>query len=155
MTNQPTHTDNRKEPLYMFYRRYVIARMYIVASILITVCTLIRTPDVLGNFIPPFLIILAFGVCMVAIVDIAINDIAPDEFIFHSAYKYRHLVYMLLSLISFSISAGAIIDFNGVLSVERLWLDGLVAAVVAVLDIFARHRGHHVFYGRRRYEGNV
>jgi hypothetical protein len=149
------HTSRIKEPLYMFFRRYVIARIYIVLSVLITVCTLLKAPYALGAYIPPFLVVLAFGVCMVAILDIIINDIAPDKYIFHSAYKYRHIVYMLISLISFSISAGAVLDSNGVLSVERLWLDGLVAAVVAVLDIFARHRGHHVFYGRRRYEANI
>jgi divalent metal cation (Fe/Co/Zn/Cd) transporter len=79
-------------------------------------------------------------ICILAIVDTFINDILPNKYQFKQAYNFRHVIYMALALISFSLSAGLLVTFGGSILVGRLWLDSLVATVVAVLDIFARHR---------------
>jgi hypothetical protein len=83
----------------------------------------------------------ALGICAIGVIDILINDLAPDKYIFRIAYDYRHLVYMMLSLISLSIAAGITLTSGSTIFLSGLWLDGIVAAFVAVLDIFARHRG--------------
>lgn len=136
-----------KEPSKILYRRYIIARLYVVLSIFITVLTMIFEPSSMHGraavitHAPTILSFITFGVCALALLDIIINDFAPDRFVFKPAYEYRHLIYMALALISFSISISIIEAFGTSLLLGRLWLDGIVASVVAILDIFARHRG--------------
>jgi hypothetical protein len=128
-------------------RRYFIARVYVALSIFITVLSLVFEPTLnhtqataSAADLPAFLFWSAIGVCLVAILDAFGNDFLPDKYTFTIAYQYRHLVYMFLALITFSLSAGLIHVYGPSLLVGRLWLDGVVAALVAVLDLFARHR---------------
>jgi hypothetical protein len=126
--------------------RYRIVRLYVTISIILSILSILFEPasihaQVVGSAnLPIALFYTALGVGFVALLDIFINDILPNKYSFKQAYLYRHLIYMSLSLISFSLSAGLLITFSGSILVGRLWLDGVVAATVAVLDIFARHR---------------
>jgi hypothetical protein len=97
--------------------------------------------------LPMALFYSAIVVCCIATFDSFVNDILPNKYNFKHAYMYRHLVYMGMALISFSLSAGLLITYGGSILVGRLWLDGVVAACVAVLDIFARHRKNSWRYG--------
>jgi len=132
----------------MIVRRYVIARLYVALSILMSVFSIIYEPISIHSQamssakLPDFLFFSAIVVCIVALADIFVNDFLPNKYKFKHAYEYRHIVYMFLALISFSLSAGLLITYGGSILVGRLWLDGLVAALVAMLDIFARHREH-------------
>lgn len=127
-------------------KRYFIARFYVAFSILITLISLVFEPAAIhaqaasSANLPDFLFWAAIGVCVVAIIDTFINDFLPNKYIFKYAYQYRHIVYMLLALISFSLSAGLLSAYGGSILVGRLWLDGIVATFVAILDLFARHR---------------
>ena len=151
MDYERRYTDRNKDvagAVQIVYRRYVIARLYAVLSIFVTVLSMIFEPTsrysqaaVITNA-PNYLFLFTFFVCALALADIAINDFAPDKFTFLFAYKYRHLIYMAMALISFSISVSIFYTFGASILLCRLWLDGVVAAAVAMLDIFARHRGN-------------
>lgn len=137
------HEHDKKEPVGLIFRRYIVSRIYVTLSILVTVLTLAFDPSTFHTQIhlPNFLLVTALGICAIGVIDILINDLAPDKYIFRIAYDYRHLVYMMLSLISLSIAAGITLTSGSTIFLSGLWLDGIVAAFVAVLDIFARHRG--------------
>jgi hypothetical protein len=83
----------------------------------------------------------ALVVAILAIADIIVNDFMPNKFELNYAYDFRHIIYMLLALISLSFSVSIVVTFGTTFIVSRLWLDGLVAATVAFLDIFSRHGG--------------
>lgn len=137
-----------------FFNRYVIARVYVTISIFLSVLISLYDPISIqaksiiytgGN---DFMLYAAIFICSLSVFDIIINDILPDKYIFKHAYENRHVIYMGLALISFSLSLGIIFTFGGVFQLGRLWLDGFVAAIVAVLDIFARHKGTSWRYGK-------
>lgn len=129
------------------HNRYFIARIYVAISVLLTALAVMFDPASIHSQaayaakLPDTLFIGAIFVCSIAILDTFINDILPNKYKFKHAYDFRHVIYMALALISFSLSAGLLVTFGGSILVGRLWLDSLVATVVAVLDIFARHRG--------------
>lgn len=127
--------------------RFLVTRVYVCLSILISILITIFEPSsVYGRALaatnmPDGLIWAALGLCIVAVLDIAINDFAPDKYRFGWAFDYRHLLYMSLALLSFSLSVGVITAFGSSFFLCRLWLDGSVATVVAFLDIL-RRRGY-------------
>lgn len=136
-----------KEPRVLLVRRYIVARIYVTLSILITImASLFDTGS--KHYIamqlthaPIWALYIALMFCIIGLLDITINDIAPDKFVIKYIYDKRHFIYMGLSLISFSISI-VILQTSGLATILcKLWLDGSVAALIAVLDIFARHRG--------------
>lgn len=135
-----------KEPLNLLSRKYVIARFYVSVSILITILTAIfdRTTPLyqvlLLTSTSQVPICIALSISIISILDLCINDIAPDKYVIKYSYEYRHLIYMALSIVSFSMSAGILYTFGTSLSLSRLWLDGIISAMVAIFDIFARHK---------------
>ena len=139
-------SNDRRNNRSIIKSRYRIVRLYTSISVMLSVFSILFEPasihsQVVGSAqLPMALFYSALVVGVIALLDIFINDILPNKYSFKQAYLYRHLVYMSLSLISFSLSAGLLITFGGSILVGRLWLDGAVAATVAVLDIFARHR---------------
>ena len=65
----------------------------------------------------------------------------PDKFNIKLLYNYRHLIYMSMAILTFSMSA-ALTEVHGISFLMcRLWLDGCIVAVVAFLDILGRYRG--------------
>lgn len=127
--------------------RFRIARLYVSISILLSIFSILFEPTAIhvralmtGQQLPLPLFYAAIGVSIIALLDSFINDILPNKYQFKPAYQYRHLVYMGLALISFSLSAALLITYGGSILVGRLWLDGAIATAIAILDIFARHR---------------
>lgn len=130
------------------YNRYIISRIYVVLSILCSVFIGLNEEASLyyqifddtkmdHGILYPLIFI-----CSIGIIDIFVNDFLPNKYKFRLAYENRHIVYMTLSLASFSISAAMVYTYGPTFHLARLWLDGTVAAVVAILDIFARHKGN-------------
>ena len=123
-----------------------ISRIYLSFSILMTVLmfvfdrsTLVGQSAVITN-VPTFMADFALLVCFVSVIDIFVNDILPDKYVLSCSYNYRNIIYMSLSLISFSISIGMLSSMGMSFVIGRLWLDSLIAAIVAFLDIFERFR---------------
>jgi hypothetical protein len=130
----------------VLFKRYIIVRVYIIISIFLSALTMIldqtstlwqaasltQAPEIFSWF--------SVIVCVVALIDMLINDLLPRNIVFLPAYEYRHFTYMALSLISFSISISIFDIFGTSFILVRLWLDGSVAAVIAILSIFSRHR---------------
>lgn len=136
-----------KAPLHFIYRRYVILRTYITASVLMTILTALYEPSsiyyqifTVTHIDHGFLWSLGI-ICILTSLDLIINDFLPDKYKLMIIYHNRHILYMMLALGMFSISA-VITAVNGsTFYLGRLWIDGLMAAIVAILDIFARHKG--------------
>jgi hypothetical protein len=84
----------------------------------------------------------AFILCTVAILDIIINDICPNTINIITLYNYRHIIYMLMAVLSISLSVAVIVTNGPSFSLCRLWLDGAVATLVAFLDIRERYRNY-------------
>lgn len=129
------------------HHRYFLTRLYVAASVLITVLSVVFEPLSLNSQaawsakLPDTLFYPAIVVCVIALLDVFVNDILPSKYRFAHAYNFRHIIYMCMALISFSLSAGLLLTFGGSILVGRLWLDGSIASAVAILDIFARHKG--------------
>lgn len=136
-----------KAPLNIIYRRYVISRIYVTLSILFSALISIYEPTSIYHTIltatklDHTVMFLLVGICCVAALDIFVNDVLPDKYKLLVAYNHRHLIYMLMALAMFSISGAITYIYGSTFYLARLWLDGIIATVVAILDIFARHRG--------------
>jgi ABC-type Na+ efflux pump permease subunit len=137
-----------KEPANILYRRYVVARLYVVLSVFTSVVMSIFEPASIHHQIfdatgtGSLLVLTAIGaIAGIAFMDIIVNDLAPNKYQLKIFYDNRHILYMALSLGMYGISAAMIFTYGASAVLIRLWLDGGVAAAVAVLDIFARHRG--------------
>ena len=133
--------------MYQIKNRLVIARIYVAVSMFLSVLVAMFEPtsvsfmSIQQTDAPPFLMYSALALCGIAMADVIVNDFAPDKYKFGWALNYRHLVYMGLAVLSFSLSVGIIAIFGNSLFLCRLWLDGTVATVVAFLDILGR-RGY-------------
>ena len=133
--------------MYQIKNRLVIARIYVALSIFFSVMiamfekTSVSYMAIKLTEAPPIFMYSALVLCLVALVDVIVNDFAPDKYKFEWALNYRHLVYMGLAVLAFSLSAGVITAFGTTLFLCRLWLDGIVATLVAFLDILGR-RGY-------------
>lgn len=124
----------------VLHRQYFIVRMYVAISVLLSVFSIFFEITSPQTELPWFMFLAAVVVCAFGIIDAFINDFLPNKYIFKHTYMYRHLIYMSMALISFSLSAGLLHEYGGSFLVGRLWLDGLIATIVAILDLFARHR---------------
>ena len=109
-----------------------IFRFYVILSIIISMFGI-------SDYINYMVIGLVFLICFFAIVDIFINDILPDRFYVKFLYNYRHIVYMILSILLFGISAEYTYLVGYTYKLIRIWLDGSIVAAIAVSDIFIRH----------------
>ena len=138
-------TKTTKEPAQVIYRRYVISRIYVVLSILSTLIVFLTSDiysfSVINENFGQALIWFLVAVCLFAISDICINDILPENYNFMFLYRNRHIIYMILAIGMYGITAAIILSNGQAPIMIRMWLDGFFATTVAVLDIFARHRG--------------
>lgn len=138
---------NIKNPRRLIYQRMIVSRIYVAFSILFSTLAFAFEPlskqgsSAIATNAPIFWIYAALVLCLMAVIDIIINDLAPDNFKLNITYNYRHIIYMLLAVLSFSISVAVANTYGTSFLICRLWLDGGVAAVVAFLDIFGRYRG--------------
>lgn len=133
-------------PAKILQNRLIISRIYVTLSILFSILSMLFEPfsihgqSTILSAVPIYWIYANLALCIISILDIIINDIAPDKYTLKYAHDYRHIVYMLLALMTFSISIGMVTTFGISLLLIRVWLDALVAAVVAFLDILGRYK---------------
>lgn len=128
--------------------RYWFTRLYIALSVLVSVTITIIEPTTLAHRLilgkagyVGWLSLLTLGVIAVlAVLDGIVNDALPARFVLPTAKRYRHLVYVALSLglvgITYVIASRA--GYSPLM--WSYWLDATAAIVVAYLDLFSRHR---------------
>lgn len=124
---------------------YILTRLYVSLSLLFSLIftldnTSINNISISINNGSIYPVYGGVFLCIIALLDIIINDFLPDSYKFYHGSEYRHLIYMGISLISFSISVPVINTFGVSALTGRNWLDGGIAAFIAVFDIFARHK---------------
>ena len=125
----------------------LLTRIYVSISIFLNVsAATIDHDSVLGTAVretgaPSVMMWCAWVMCGLALIDIIINDFLPNKYCLKFVSEHRHVLYMVLGMISISLSV-AVITFNPApFLIGRLWLDGSVATIVAFLDIYVR-RGY-------------
>ena len=137
----PPHTSTR----FPEVQPYWLARLFISLSVLVTTLLLILGEGVLYG-VEKFHHNGMYGVwalmwvAILSLFDITINDFMPRGFRFRWAKRYRHVVFMMLSLGIFSLVFVALRENGPSLSQALLSFQGVGAAFVAVLDLFSRHR---------------
>lgn len=133
--------------------RYWITRLYVALSTIVS-CVIIAFEDeslvhrIITESGPTgmYCVLILALVAMIAAADVVINDLLPDAYQFEVAKRYRHLVYMALAMGLMSlcfVMTKAKGDWTQI--TLRYQLDAAVAATLAVLDLFSRHRGHYAF----------
>ena len=89
-----------------------------------------------GWWVLALLVVLAIG----GIVDVFINDFLPASMQIAAVYGRRHLLFLAIAAGSLAIS-GVIVEKEGWSFVlMAYWLHTTVAAALAYLEMFARHR---------------
>lgn len=76
-----------------------------------------------------------FGLSALALADAIINDVLPDRFILRIGLKYRHTIYMLMSLGCLSIAFVLVKTPKPSLALLHYGLVAFGALVLAVLDV--------------------
>ncbi len=134
-TSKASNCTKQKKSLLEVIIRF---RLYILMSVAISMIEIYSAVNHLAIF-------LMATICIFALFDILINDILPDRFYIKILYNNRHIIYMVISLLIFCISAEYIHTIGYTYSLIRLWLDGSMVAVIAISDIFIRymHSGTH------------
>lgn len=140
-----SYFTDRRSKLKTMHQRLVVSRVYTSISIFISVLTMVFEPasilgqSVMSTEIPMIWVVLSLILCGMAFCDVLINDIAPEKYSFQFAHDNRHIVYMCLATLSFSISVSILTSYGTSLALCRLWLDGCISVAVAILDILGRH----------------
>lgn len=135
-----------KTPHRFLYQQTIVTRVYVAFSIFFSTLAFAFEPlsrqggSNIATSAPIFWVWAALTLCMVAVLDIIINDLAPENIKLNITYNYRHIIYMLLAVLSFSISISVAKTYGTSFLMCRLWLDGGIAAIVAFLDIFGRYK---------------
>lgn len=78
---------------------------------------------------------LLLGLSALALADVLINDVLPDRFILRIGLKYRHTIYMLMSLGCLSIAFVLVKTPEPSLALLHYSLVAFGALVLAVLDV--------------------
>ena len=147
MDSELIDSHDIKKPRKFSYQRIIVCRVYVTISIFLSAMAFAFEPlssqgsALIATKAPQVLVYLALFLCCLTMLDIIINDLAPDNFTLKCTYDYRHLLYMSLAVLSFSISVAVANTYGTSFLMCRLWLDGGIAAIVAFLDIFGRYRG--------------
>jgi hypothetical protein len=129
--------------------RYWITRLYVALSALTSILVSWLEPQALTHKLIDAsgrqgwaVVAILAAICLVAIADVIVNDLLPDQFKMVATKRHRHLIYIALAMGIFCTSyvfvAGDGSRFRPL--VLPFWLDGFIAAAVAFLDLFQRHR---------------
>lgn len=130
--------------------RYWITRLYVGLTTLCAIFVTSHEPEAISYKIiqasgdQGWRMVYLLGVIAgLAVVDVLVNDLFPERFKIEVAKRNRHLIYIGLATGIFSISFVLLSDAGGWYRplVLSYWLHGSVAALVAFLDLFQRHRG--------------
>lgn len=129
--------------------RYWITRLYVALSVLLSlVVSWLETEALTHQLLNDsgrqgWWIVAALAmVCLTAVADVIVNDLLPTRFSLPTAKRHRHLIYIALSIGVFCMSYVFIVGDGGWFRplVLPFWLHGVIAAAVAFLDLFQRHR---------------
>ena len=140
-------THDIEHPRKLLHQRLIVSRTYIAFSVLFSTLAFAFEPlsrqggANVATSTPQIWIWAALILCFISVLDIVINDLAPKNIKLNITYNYRHIIYMGLAVLSFSISVAVANTYGTSFLMLRLWLDGGVAAIVAFLDIFTRYKG--------------
>jgi hypothetical protein len=145
-------TDNATKDLRaahwrMHLPRYWLGRLYVVLSVLTNISIFNFVDVSLGHAVlqrtgtPGWIALyITAGIALLGMADVIINDILPHGIVLTFALRWRHLIYMALSLslasLMFLITA---IQGNSVINFV-FGLDMAMAASIGILTPFARHR---------------
>lgn len=129
------------KPRYWLIRSYIAANVFVTCSIALfepnsVIYRVVQESGFTGSMSVGVLMCLAF----VALCDVLINDLMPARYRFEWSFDYRHLLYMWLAMGLVSVSAVIIKSIGPSPLLLRFWLDALLAALVAFLDTYSRHR---------------
>lgn len=127
--------------------RYWMLRMYVAMSASLTMWVIWSEPASLGHGIISrsgtagwyCVTALAF-VCALSLIDTLLNDMAHIHLRWECARRWRHWLYMMLALGLTSVAYVAVMAVGYTSLVLPLLLDAGVAVMVAVTDLFHRHR---------------
>lgn len=75
------------------------------------------------------------GLSALALADVLVNDVLPERFVLRLALKYRHTIYMLMSLGCLSIAFVLVKTPEPSLALLHYGLVAFGALVLAVLDV--------------------
>lgn len=90
---------------------------------------------------PAWLLIVAlFICCAVALADVIVNDLMPDQFLFLRGLEHRYLGYLGMALLLGIVGFIAVFKSGFTTLLLFLWLNAAFAATVGWLDIFTRYR---------------
>lgn len=133
--------------------RYWFARMVVALEVLILLVTVswfeeasltAQAISATGRY--GWLLVLGTAACcLVALVDVAVNDLMPPRFTFPFALAWRHLGFMGMAL---QLSAiGLLVVFARGFSVLILayWLNAALAGALTFFDAFARYPRSHAW----------
>lgn len=125
--------------------RFWLARLHVALSTFVIAVITIMEPLSLGNQVITrtgplgWLCVMALaGVSLLCAADVIVNDMLPDRFRLPLAYRWRHLLYMLLALglVSVTFVIAAAIGFSTLMLLY--WLDAIAAVFVAFATPFCR-----------------
>lgn len=125
--------------------RYYFTRLYVALSILVNVVITATEPQALGYKVLTetgplgWLCVGILGcLALIAVMDVLINDLAPEAWHLPTAIRWRPITYMLLAT-GIASYVFVIIDAVGFTWLTLTYfLDASVAVVVGVLDLFYR-----------------
>jgi hypothetical protein len=129
--------------------RYWITRLYVALSGLTSILVCWLEPEALTHKLidasgdQGWVMVGVLAVlCVIAICDVLVNDLLPDRYELAMPKRRRHLIYIALAMGIFCMSYVFVAGENSTFRplVLPFWLDGSIAAGVAFLDLFQRHR---------------
>lgn len=133
--------------------RYWITRLYVALATLAAIVATWLEPDALSHRLISntgdqgwALVWILALVSIAAVVDVVVNDLLPERFHLRATMRRRHLIYIALAVGIFCMSYAFLVGAAGADGawfrplVLPYWLNGAVAAAVAFLDLFQRHR---------------
>lgn len=77
--------------------------------------------------------------CLMALVDVVVNDLMPPRFTFRCAMTWRHLGFMGLALQLSAIGVLVVFAKGFTALVLAYWLNAVLAGVLTFFDAFARY----------------
>lgn len=139
--------DLRDANRTLSFPRYWLGRMYVVLSVLTNMGFIYFEEQSLGHRVlvklePAGWVVLHIiaGLALLGLADVIVNDILPKRFSLRFTARWRHMIYMALSLCLASLMFLITAIYGNSAVNFALGLDMAMAASIGMLTPFARHR---------------